>query len=146
MKILILNGPNLNLLGVREPEIYGSRHFEEYLEYLRGKYKNVNIEYEQSNIEGELIEKIHEAGFTCDGIILNAGGYTHTSVALADAVAAVTAPVVEVHISNVARRESFRHISFLSAVCVGTITGFGMNSYELGIQALLARKEQVEKK
>lgn len=146
MKILILNGPNLNLLGVREPEIYGSRHFEEYLEYLRGKYKNVNIEYEQSNIEGELIEKIHEAGFTCDGIILNAGGYTHTSVALADAVAAVTAPVVEVHISNVARRESFRHTSFLSAVCVGTITGFGMNSYELGIQALLARKEQVEKK
>lgn len=146
MKILILNGPNLNLLGVREPEIYGSRHFEEYLEYLRGKYKNVNIEYEQSNIEGELIEKIHEAGFTCDGIILNAGGYTHTSVALADAVAAVTAPVVEVHISNVARRESFRHISFLSAVCVGTITGFGMNSYELGIQALLARKEPVEKK
>lgn len=146
MKILILNGPNLNLLGVRELEIYGSRHFEEYLEYLRGKYKNVNIEYEQSNIEGELIEKIHEAGFTCDGIILNAGGYTHTSVALADAVAAVTAPVVEVHISNVARRESFRHISFLSAVCVGTITGFGMNSYELGIQALLARKEPVEKK
>lgn len=146
MKILILNGPNLNLLGVREPEIYGSRHFEEYLEYLRGKYKNVNIEYEQSNIEGELIEKIHEAGFTCDGIILNAGGYTHTSVALADAVAAVTAPVVEVHISNVARRESFRHTSFLSAVCVGTITGFGMNSYELGIQALLARKEPVEKK
>lgn len=146
MKILILNGPNLNLLGMREPEIYGCRHFEEYLEYLRGKYKNVNIEYEQSNVEGELIEKIHEVGFTYDGVILNAGGYTHTSVALADAVAAVTTPVVEVHISNVARREPFRHTSFLSAVCIGTITGFGMNSYELGIQALLARKEPAEKK
>ena len=146
MKILILNGPNLNLLGVREPEIYGCRHFEEYLVYLRGKYKYVNIEYEQSNIEGKLIEKIHEVGFSYDGIILNAGGYTHTSVALADAVAAVTTPVIEVHISNVARREAFRHTSFLSAVCVGTITGFGMNSYELGIQALLARQEPVEKK
>ncbi len=146
MKILILNGPNLNLLGMREPEIYGCRHFEEYLEYLRGKYKNVNIEYEQSNVEGELIEKIHEVGFTYDGVILNAGGYTHTSVALADAVAAVMTPVVEVHISNVARREPFRHTSFLSAVCIGTITGFGMNSYELGIQALLTRKEPAEKK
>lgn len=143
MKILILNGPNLNLLGVREPEIYGSRSFDEYLAYLRGKYKNVDIEYEQSNIEGELIEKIHETGFTYDGIILNAGGYTHTSVALADAVAAVTAPVVEVHISNVARRESFRRTSFLSAVCVGTISGFGMDSYELGIQALLSRTDSV---
>lgn len=141
MKVLILNGPNLNLLGVREPEIYGTRNFEEYLWYLREKYRNVDIEYEQSNVEGRLIEKIHEAGFTYDGIILNAGGYTHTSVALADAVAAVTAPVIEVHISNTARRESFRHISFLSAVCIGTITGFGMNSYELGIQALLARTE-----
>ena len=141
MKVLILNGPNLNLLGVREPEIYGTRNFEEYLGYLREKYRNVDIEYEQSNVEGRLIEKIHEAGFTYDGIILNAGGYTHTSVALADAVAAVTAPVIEVHISNTARRESFRHISFLSAVCIGTITGFGMNSYELGRQALLARTE-----
>ncbi|MCM1030547.1 MAG: type II 3-dehydroquinate dehydratase [Oscillibacter sp.] len=139
MKVLILNGPNLNLLGVREPEIYGTRNFEEYLGYLREKYRNVDIEYEQSNVEGRLIDKIHEAGFTYDGIILNAGGYTHTSVALADAVAAVTAPVIEVHVSNTARRESFRHISFLSAVCIGTITGFGMNSYELGIQALLAR-------
>ncbi len=126
---------------MREPEIYGTRNFEEYLGYLREKYRNVDIEYEQSNVEGRLIEKIHEAGFTYDGIILNAGGYTHTSVALADAVAAVTAPVIEVHISNTARRESFRHISFLSAVCIGTITGFGMNSYELGIQALLARTE-----
>jgi len=139
MKILILNGPNLNLLGMREPEVYGNRSFEEYLDYLREKYRNVNIEYEQSNVEGKLIDKIHETGFTYDGIILNAGGYTHTSVALADAVAAVTAPVVEVHISNTARREVFRHTSFLSAVCVGTITGFGLNSYELGIQALLGR-------
>ncbi len=139
MKILILNGPNLNLLGVREPDVYGSRSFEDYLDYLRKKYRNVNIEYEQSNIEGELIEKIHETGFTYDGIVLNAGGYTHTSVALADAVAAVTTPVVEVHISNTARRESFRRTSFLSAVCLGTITGFGLDSYELGIQALLAR-------
>lgn len=139
MKILILNGPNLNLLGMREPEVYGNRNFEEYLDYLREKYRNVNIEYEQSNVEGKLIDKIHETGFTYDGIILNAGGYTHTSVALADAVAAVTAPVVEVHISNTARREVFRHTSFLSAVCVGTITGFGLNSYELGIQALLGR-------
>ncbi len=139
MKILILNGPNLNLLGVREPDVYGSRSFEDYLDYLRKKYRNVNIEYKQSNIEGELIEKIHETGFTYDGIVLNAGGYTHTSVALADAVAAVTTPVVEVHISNTARRESFRHTSFLSAVCLGTITGFGLDSYELGIQALLAR-------
>ena len=139
MKILILNGPNLNLLGMREPEVYGNRSFEEYLDYLREKYRNVNIEYEQSNVEGKLIDKIHETEFTYDGIILNAGGYTHTSVALADAVAAVTAPVVEVHISNTARREVFRHTSFLSAVCVGTITGFGLNSYELGIQALLGR-------
>ena len=139
MKILILNGPNLNLLGMREPEVYGNRSFEEYLDYLREKYRNVNIQYEQSNVEGKLIDKIHETGFTYDGIILNAGGYTHTSVALADAVAAVTAPVVEVHISNTARREVFRHTSFLSAVCVGTITGFGLNSYELGIQALLGR-------
>ncbi len=139
MKILILNGPNLNLLGVREPDVYGSRSFEDYLDYLRKKYRNVNIEYKQSNIEGELIEKIHETGFTYDGIVLNAGGYTHTSVALADAVAAVTTPVVEVHISNTARREAFRHTSFLSAVCLGTITGFGLDSYELGIQALLAR-------
>lgn len=139
MKILILNGPNLNLLGMREPEVYGNRSFEEYLDYLREKYRNVNIEYGQSNVEGKLIDKIHETGFTYDGIILNAGGYTHTSVALADAVAAVTAPVVEVHISNTARREVFRHTSFLSAVCVGTITGFGLNSYELGIQALMGR-------
>lgn len=139
MKILILNGPNLNLLGMREPEVYGNRSFEEYLDYLREKYRNVNIEYEQSNVEGKLIDKIHETGFTYDGIILNAGGYTHTSVALADAVAAVTVPVVEVHISNTARREVFRHTSFLSAVCVGTITGFGLDSYELGIQALLGR-------
>lgn len=139
MRILILNGPNLNLLGVREPGIYGSRSFEDYLAYLRKKYSYVDIDYEQSNVEGKLIDKIHETGFTYDGIVLNAGGYTHTSVALADAVAAVRTPVVEVHISNTARREAFRQVSFLSPVCIGTITGFGMNSYELGVQALLAR-------
>ncbi|WP_251622457.1 type II 3-dehydroquinate dehydratase [Odoribacter lunatus] len=140
-KILILNGPNLNLVGMREPAIYGEETFENYLEYLSGKYKCVNIEYFQSNIEGVLIDKIHEVGYTYDGIVLNAGGYTHTSVAIADAVAAVAAPVVEVHISNTAAREAFRHCSFLSPVCMGTITGFGLNSYELGIQALLANRE-----
>lgn len=142
MKILVLNGPNLNLLGVREPGIYGDQSFEDYLEFLRKKYEHVEIEYKQSNFEGELIEKIHEFGFTYDGIILNAGAYTHTSVAIADAISAVSSPVIEVHISNTAKRESFRHTSFLSAVCLGTITGFGMNSYELGIQALLARAER----
>lgn len=142
MKILILNGPNLNLLGVREPGIYGNRSFEDYLKYLREKYGDVHIDYEQSNFEGRLIDKIHETGFTYDGIILNAGAYTHTSVAIADAIAAVKCPVIEVHISNTARRESFRHVSFLSAVCIGTITGFGMNSYELGIQALIARSRE----
>lgn len=141
MKILILNGPNLNLLGKREPGIYGTRDFENYLEYLRGKYNHLDIEYKQSNSEGKLIDFIHEVGFTYDGIILNAGAYTHTSVAIADAVSAVTCPVIEVHISNTAKRENFRHTSFLSAVCLGTITGFGMNSYELGIQALMARVE-----
>lgn len=141
MKILILNGPNLNLLGKREPGIYGTRDFENYLEYLRGKYNYLDIEYKQSNSEGKLIDFIHEVGFTYDGIILNAGAYTHTSVAIADAVSAVTCPVIEVHISNTAKRENFRHTSFLSAVCLGTITGFGMNSYELGIQALMARVE-----
>lgn len=141
MKILILNGPNLNLLGKREPGIYGTRDFESYLEYLREKYNYLDIEYKQSNSEGKLIDFIHEVGFTYDGIILNAGAYTHTSVAIADAVSAVTCPVIEVHISNTAKREDFRHTSFLSAVCLGTITGFGMNSYELGIQALMARVE-----
>lgn len=136
MKVLILNGPNLNLLGVREPEVYGRRNFEDYLRELREKYPETEIAYAQSNTEGVLIDKIHEAGFSYDGIILNAGAYTHTSVALADAIAAVSAPVIEVHISNTARRESFRHVSYLSAVCRGVIMGFGLKSYELALLAL----------
>ena len=137
MQILILNGPNLNLLGVREPEIYGKETFTDYLEKLRERYPQTGIEYFQSNIEGELINKIHEVGFRYDGIILNAGAYTHTSVALADAIAAVNTPVVEVHISNTARRESFRHVSYLTAVCRGVIMGFGLKSYELALLALI---------
>ena len=136
MQILILNGPNLNLLGVREPDVYGRESFSDYLDKLRGKYPEVEIEYCQSNIEGELIDKIHEVGFSYDGIILNAGAYTHTSVAIADAVAAVSAPVVEVHISNTASREAFRHVSYLTAVCRGVIMGFGLDSYELALLAL----------
>jgi len=136
MKILILNGPNLNLLGVREPGIYGNSSFEDYFKYLQEKYPDIELRYEQSNIEGELINRIHETGFVYDGIILNAGAYTHTSIALADAIAAVSSPVIEVHISNTASREAFRHVSYISAVCKGTITGFGLHSYELAIQAL----------
>lgn len=136
MQILILNGPNLNLLGVREPDVYGRESFSDYLDRLRKKYPEVEIVYYQSNIEGELIDKIHEAGFAYDGIILNAGAYTHTSVAIADAVAAVSAPVVEVHISNIAAREEFRHVSYLTAVCRGAIMGFGLDSYELALLAL----------
>lgn len=137
MQILIINGPNLNLLGVREPEVYGKQTFTDYLEKLKAKYPAVDISYYQSNTEGELIDKIHKVGFTYDGIVLNAGAYTHTSVAIADAISAVKAPVVEVHISNTARREAFRHVSFLTAVCRGVIMGFGLTSYELALLALL---------
>lgn len=137
MQILIINGPNLNLLGVREPEVYGKQTFTDYLEKLKAKYPAVDISYYQSNAEGELIDKIHEVGFTYDGIVLNAGAYTHTSVAIADAISAVKTPVVEVHISNTARREAFRHVSFLTAVCRGVIMGFGLTSYELALLALL---------
>lgn len=137
MQLLILNGPNLNLLGVREPEIYGSKTFEDYLVELRGKYPDVKIEYYQSNIEGELINKIQEVGFDYDGIILNAGAYTHTSIAIADAIASVKTPVIEVHISNVARRESYRHTSYLTPVCQGVIAGFGLKSYELALRYFL---------
>lgn len=136
MHILILNGPNLNLLGVREPDIYGKESFTDYIPALRKKYPEVEISYFQSNLEGELINKIHEAGFSLDGIILNAGAYTHTSVALADAISAVPAPVIEVHISNTARREAFRHLSYLTPVCRGVIMGFGLRSYELALLAL----------
>ena len=136
MRILILNDPNLNLLGVREPDIYGQESFENFLHILREKYSDVLIEYYQSNVEGELINKIHEVGFTYDGIILNAGAYTHTSVAIADAIAAIATPVIEVHISNVTSRESFRHTSYLTPVCKGLIMGLGLQSYELALLAL----------
>lgn len=137
MKILIINGPNLNLLGTREPGIYGSRNFDDYLGELRKAYSSDTIEYYQSNHEGGIIDKLHEVGFgKVDGVVLNAGGYTHTSVAIADAISAIQVPVVEVHISNIGRREEFRHKSFLSAVCAGSIAGFGLESYRLGIEAL----------
>lgn len=133
MKILILNGPNLNLLGIREPEIYGSDSFEQYFETLCQKYKDVDIEYYQSNVEGEIINKLHQVGFEYDGILLNAGGYTHTSVAIRDAISAIKTPVLEIHISNIAARESFRHTSLLSQVCVGSISGLGLKGYKLGL-------------
>lgn len=137
MKIQIVNGPNLNLLGVREPGIYGSESFESYLAKLREQYPEVEIEYYQSNVEGELINKIQEVGFSFDGIVLNAGAYTHTSIALYDCIRAIKCPVVEVHISNVHQREDFRHHSFISAACKGVICGFGLNSYRLAIEGLL---------
>lgn len=137
MKIQIVNGPNLNLLGVREPGIYGSESFESYLAKLREQYPDVEIEYYQSNVEGELINKIQEVGFSFDGIVLNAGAYTHTSIALHDCIRAIKCPVVEVHISNVHQREDFRHHSFISAACKGVVCGFGLNSYRLAIEGLL---------
>lgn len=137
MKIQIVNGPNLNLLGVREPGIYGSESFESYLAKLREQYPDVEIEYYHSNVEGELINKIQEVGFSFDGIVLNAGAYTHTSIALHDCIRAIKCPVVEVHISNVHQREDFRHHSFISAACKGVICGFGLNSYRLAIEGLL---------
>ena len=138
MKIQIINGPNINLLGKREPSVYGSTSFEDYLVRLRQRYPQVQIDYFQSNVEGFMIDKIHEVGFSYDGIILNAGAYTHTSIALQDAIRAVTTPVVEVHISNVHSREDFRHHSMISAACKGVILGFGLDSYRLAIEALLA--------
>lgn len=138
MRIVIINGPNLNLLGVREPAIYGSCSFENYLVTLRQRYPAVDFDYFQSNVEGVLVNIIQSQGFTADGLILNAGGYTHTSVAIADAVAAVPAPVVEVHISNVFKREIERHRSLLSAVVIGTIGGFGLDVYRLAVEALIA--------
>ena len=139
MKIQIINGPNLNLLGKREPDIYGSLSFEEYLEVLKKIFPEVRIDYFQSNCEGQLIDKIHEAGFGCDGIVLNAGAYTHTSVALYDAIKAVPAPVIEVHMSNVHARESFRHASVIAAACKGSVVGFGLNSYRFAVEAFLSK-------
>ena len=139
MKITIINGPNLNLLGKREPSVYGSASFEQYFEELRAAFPQIDFEYFQSNVEGEIINKLHEKGFSEDGIILNAGGYTHTSVAIADAVKAITSPVVEVHISNVFAREEFRHISLIAPFAKGSIIGFGLNSYRLAIESFLIK-------
>ncbi len=137
MKISIINGPNLNLLGKREPEIYGSQTFEDYLEILKTKFPNVELSYFQSNVEGELIDKIQEVGFSYDGIIINAAAYTHTSIGIGDAIKAITTPVVEVHISNTFSRESFRHQSYISGNAKGVVLGFGMKSYELAIASFL---------
>ena len=141
MKIVIINGPNLNLLGIREPEKYGITRFEDYLEGLKTQYPDCEIEYYQSNVEGEIINKLHEVGFSVDGIVLNAGGYTHTSVAIADAVAAIEVPVVEVHITNIYAREKERRVSLLSKACVGVISGFGLRSYELAMEFFCAEKK-----
>ena len=138
MKIMIINGPNLNLLGVREPGIYGSSSFDQYLSQLQARYPDVVISYFQSNVEGELINKMQEVGFSYDGIVLNAGAYTHTSVALHDCIRSLKCPVIEVHISNVHQREEFRHHSFISSACKGVICGFGLDSYRLGVEALKA--------
>jgi 3-dehydroquinate dehydratase-2 len=139
MKIQIINGPNLNLLGKREPETYGKQSFEEYYSLLKSRFPDIELHYYQSNVEGELINKLHEVGFSFDGIILNAGAYTHTSVAIHDAIAAIKTPVIEVHISNVYAREEFRHKSLITSKCIGLITGFGMEGYAMAIQYLLKR-------
>lgn len=145
MKILILNGPNINLLGKREPEIYGNRGFADYFDELKKTFPEVEFDFYQSNVEGEMINKIHEVGFSWDGIVLNAGAYTHTSIALQDAIKAVETPVVEVHISNVHKREEFRHKSMISCACLGVICGFGLDSYRLGVEALKRYNEQAGK-
>lgn len=138
MKIQIINGPNLNLLGIREKSIYGDTDFETYLAALKQRYSEVDITYYQSNVEGEIINKLHEVGFSYDGIILNAGAYTHTSIAIADAIAGINTAVIEVHISNVYKREEFRHNSMLAASCRGVIAGFGMESYRLALESFIA--------
>ncbi|MEO6961461.1 MAG: type II 3-dehydroquinate dehydratase [Puia sp.] len=137
MKIAIINGPNLNLLGTREPGIYGRQTFEEFLKTLKEKYAEVQIDYFQSNVEGELVNELQRVGFSYDGILLNAAAYTHTSVALGDAIGAITTPVIEVHISNVSAREEFRKLSYISAKCVGTIAGLGLKGYELALRYFL---------
>lgn len=139
MKIQIINGPNLNLLGKREPSIYGSQSFEEFFAVLKKKFPETTLEYFQSNVEGEIVNKLHEVGFSYDGIILNAGAYTHTSVAIHDAIAGIKTPVVEVHISNVYAREEFRHKSLITSKCAGMLTGFGMDGYALAIHYLTTR-------
>ncbi|MBN8863396.1 MAG: type II 3-dehydroquinate dehydratase [Sphingobacteriales bacterium] len=143
MKIAIINGPNLNLLGKREPGIYGNESFEDYLQKLKAKYPQIQFSYFQSNIEGELIDELQRRGFDTDGIIMNPGGYTHTSVAIGDAIAAIKAPVVEVHISNVHAREEFRHLSHVSAKAAGSLIGLGLKGYELAVDYLLERQNQI---
>lgn len=133
MKVMIMNGPNLNLLGTREKTIYGNQSFEEYFKTLKERFPTLELEYYQSNIEGELINKFHEVGFSYDGVVFNGGGYTHTSVAISDAIAAINTPVVEVHISNIHAREEFRHLSLITKECVGLITGFGLAGYDMGL-------------
>ena len=135
LKIAIINGPNLNLLGKREVEIYGTQTFEDYFKTLKTKFPNIELSYYQSNVEGELINKIHEVGFDFDGIIINAGAYTHTSIAIGDAIKGITCPVIEVHISNTSGREDFRHVSYISPVARGVIMGFGLQSYELALES-----------
>ena len=137
MKVIIINGPNLNLLGVRQPEIYGNRRFEDYLRELRVVFPELQIDYYQSNVEGEIIDKMHEVGFSYDGIVLNAGGYSHTSVAIHDAIASIKTPVVEVHISNIYAREEYRRHSLLSDACMGVICGMGLEGYRLAIEGLV---------
>ena len=141
MRLHIINGPNLNLIGQRETNIYGITSFEDFMDELRKKYSSIKLTYFQSNIEGQLIDNLHEVGFSMEGIILNAGGYTHTSVALADAIAAIKSPVVEVHISNIFAREDYRHVSMIAGKCKGSISGFGLNSYRLAIDAFLINQQ-----
>ena len=136
MKVMIINGPNLNLLGTREKSIYGDQNFEAYFETLKGRFAGMEMEYYQSNVEGELINKLHEVGFSYHGVIFNGGGYTHTSVAISDAIAAINTPVVEVHISNIHARESFRHLSLITKECAGLITGFGLAGYDMALTYL----------
>jgi 3-dehydroquinate dehydratase-2 len=145
MKIDIINGPNLNLLGKREPDKYGSTAFGDYLGLLKERYPEISFDYFQSNVEGEIINEIHKKGFSSDGIIMNAGGYTHTSVAIADAIASVSTPVVEVHITNILAREEFRHSSLTGRSCFGTISGFGLDSYRLAVEALIERNKNAKK-
>ncbi|MDG2108803.1 MAG: 3-dehydroquinate dehydratase [Flavobacteriaceae bacterium] len=137
MKITIINGPNLNLLGTREPSVYGSQSFEDYFDTLQEKYTDIDFDYFQSNIEGELINKLHEVGFSSDAILLNAGGYTHTSVGIGDAIKGIDSPVIEIHISNTFAREDFRHISYITPVAKGLIIGFGLDSYLLAVESVL---------
>jgi 3-dehydroquinate dehydratase II len=139
MKIIIINGPNLNLLGIREKSVYGQKSFENFFAELKTRFSKIEIEYYQSNVEGELINKLHETGFSYDGIIINAGGYTHTSVAITDAIAAITTPVLEVHISNIYSREDFRHKSLLSKNCVGIISGLGLDGYIMAVNYFLEK-------